>query len=82
MPRIRVSNILIVLVFALATLGAQPLDLTQRYLLLATARTTTMQHELNEAAAAGYRVLGGAHQTGDEGDGQLMVLLEKVTHPP
>ena len=74
-----------VLAFALAASGAlwaQPLDLTQRYLLLATTRTPTMQKELNQAAAAGYRVLSGAHQTGDDGDGQLMVLLEKVARPP
>ena len=85
MPRTRVSNIPILLAFAIAAPGglwAQQLDLTQRYLLLATSRTTTMQKELNEAAAAGYRVLSGAHQTGDEGDGQLMVLLEKVARPP
>src|SRR6185295_19868976 len=85
MPRTRVLNILILLVFIFAaSLGAwtQPMDLSQRYLLLATTRTSTMQKELNEAAAAGYRVLGGAHQTGDEGDGELMVLLEKVAQPP
>ena len=81
----RASNIRFLLAFALAAsaaLGAEPLDLTQRYLLLATSRTTTMQKEQNEAAAAGYRVLSGAHQTGDDGDGQLMVLLEKVARPP
>ncbi len=33
--------------------GAE-LDLTQRFLLLATKKTSTMQQELNEASAAGY----------------------------
>lgn len=54
------------------------LDLTQRYLLLATSRTSTMQQELNEAAGAGYRVLGGCRT----GGGELTLLLEKVAQPP
>ena len=37
-----------------------------------------MQKELSEAAAAGYRILNGTHQTRGKSDGELMVLLEKV----
>ena len=54
------------------------LDLTQPYLLLATARTSTMQEEINQAAAAGYRVLVG----GRTGGGELSVLLGKVAQLP
>ena len=39
--------------------GAE-LDLSQRFLLLATNTTSTMQKELNEASAAGYRILTGS----------------------
>ena len=54
------------------------LDLTQRYLLLATSKTSTMQNELNQAAAAGYRVLVASRT----GGGELGVLLEKLAEPP
>ncbi len=58
----------------------------QRYLLLATSQASTMQEELREAAAAGYRVVGGwsapeitPHSfTG----GQYVVLLERAAAPP
>lgn len=54
------------------------LDLSQRFLLLATTKTSTMQNELNEAAAAGYRVLGSSPTSGNE----MVVILEKVATPP
>ena len=53
-------------------------DLTGRFLFLATARTGTMQRELDEAAAAGYRILTGSPTSGDE----MAVILEKVVTPP
>lgn len=52
--------------------GDSKLDLTQRYLLLATSRTSTMQKELDQAAAAGYRVQASA------GGAEMVVLLEKA----
>ncbi|MFQ5817589.1 MAG: hypothetical protein ACE5H2_06505 [Terriglobia bacterium] len=54
------------------------LDLSQRYLLLATKKTSTMQKELNEAAAAGYRILVGSPTSGTE----MALILERVTEPP
>jgi len=54
------------------------LDLTQPYLLLATTLTSTMQKELSEASAAGYRVLAGCRT----GGGEFAMLLEKVPQPP
>ncbi len=53
-------------------------DLSERFLLLATTRTGTMQRELDEAAAAGYRILTGSPTSGDE----IAVILEKVVTPP
>lgn len=54
------------------------LDLSLRFLLLATKKTSTMQKELNEAAAAGYRVMVGSPTSGKE----MAVILEKVAMPP
>ena len=48
--------------------GSKPekskLDLNQQYLLLATSKTSTMQKELNEASAVGYRVVVGGRTGG------------------
>jgi hypothetical protein len=54
------------------------LDLTQRFLLLATTKTSTMQQELSAAAAAGYRILVGSHTS----DTEVAIILEKVATPP
>ena len=53
-------------------------DLTGRFLLLATSRTGTMQRELDQAAAAGYRILTGSPTSGHE----MVLVLEKVVTPP
>jgi hypothetical protein len=54
------------------------LDLSQRFLLLATTKTKTMQQELNQAAAAGYRILVGSRTSSTE----IALILEKVATPP
>jgi len=54
------------------------LDLTQRFLLLATTKTSTMQKELSQAAAAGYRVRAGSRTRGAE----VTIIAEKVATPP
>jgi sulfur transfer protein SufE len=54
------------------------LDLSLRYLLLATKKTSTMQKEMREAAAAGYRILVGSPTSGTE----MALTLEKVAEPP
>jgi hypothetical protein len=53
-------------------------DTDQRYLLLSTQRTATMEAELNEAAAKGYRVVTGSPTTGSE----MLLFLERVATPP
>ena len=45
-----------------------------RYLLLATERTSTMQQEINEAAARGFRVVAASPKASSE----LVVLLEQT----
>ncbi len=54
------------------------LDLIQRFLLLATTKTSTMQKELNEASVAGYRIIGSSPTAGSE----MVVIMEKVATPP
>lgn len=53
-------------------------DLTQQYFLLATRKTSTMQKELSEAGAAGYRIMVGSPTSGVE----TALILEKVAAPP
>ena len=49
-------------------------DGSDRFLLLATKKTKTMQKELNKAAAAGYRLKVGSQTSGSE----VMVILQKT----
>lgn len=49
----------------------------QRYLLLSTLKTSTMQKELDEAAAEGFRVVTGSPTSTNE----WAVLLERVAEP-
>lgn len=70
---------ILILSIASATMGGDSqLDLRQRFLLLATTKTSTMQKELDQAAAAGYRVLAGSRTRGPE----VMLIAEKVATPP
>ncbi|HUU12397.1 MAG TPA: hypothetical protein VM182_01665 [Terriglobia bacterium] len=77
-------SVLLGLLIAFLTLPAaglaadSKLDLTQRFLLLATSKTSTMQKELNEAAGAGYRIIGSSPTAGSE----MVVIMEKVATPP
>ena len=53
-------------------------DPDQHYLLLAATRTSTMQEELSEAAALGFRIVVGSPTSADE----MVILLERVATPP
>ena len=55
-----------------------PIGPNQRYLLLSTQRTATMQTELSDAAAQGFRVVAGSPTTGSE----MLLFLERATQPP
>ena len=56
---------------------AQDIEPGQRYLLLATERTASMQKELNTAAAAGFRIRMGT-STSEE----ILIFMERVAEPP
>jgi hypothetical protein len=66
------------LFFLITSAWAGDLDLTQRFLLLATTKTSTMQKELDEASAAGFRVIGSSPTSGSE----MVVIMEKLATPP
>jgi hypothetical protein len=53
------------------------LDSGDRYLLLATKRTSTMQKELDQAAAHGYRIVSGSPLRGSE----IGIVLELQAEP-
>jgi len=48
----------------------------QKYLLLATTRTSTMQEELDQAAALGFRIV-----TGSPTSNEIILLLERADDP-
>ena len=53
------------------------LDFSSPYLILDTRKVVTLQKELNEAAAAGYRLLVGGPTSGTI----MALILAKVTNP-
>jgi hypothetical protein len=63
--------------YVLLTLSAASVAEAQddRYLLLATERTGTMQQEINAAAARGFRVVAASPKESSE----VVVLLEQTT---
>ncbi|HLG15333.1 MAG TPA: hypothetical protein VJH03_12640 [Blastocatellia bacterium] len=67
------------LVFGLAISGQaqKPAEDDKRYVLLATSRTSTMQKELDQAAAQGYRILVGSPTSSEE----MALFLERVAEP-
>ena len=71
-PRIGLFLVLLVLPAA-----AQQADDPEKYLLLATSRTGTMEEELNEAGVRGYRVAGAqGGETAFGGDEAVVIMLD------
>lgn len=70
----------ILLLFLCTDVSAQKVkvDPEQRYLLLATKKTSTMQKELDDVAEQGFRVLTGSPTSGAE----MAIFLERVATPP
>ncbi len=66
------------LLSATDVMGEIKVDPGQKYLLLATQKTSTMQKELAEAAGMGFRVLAGSPTSGTE----MAIFLERVTEQP
>ena len=71
--------IVALLIGPLMSAGPPEVDLTLRYLLLATSRTKTMQKELDEAAARGFRLLPSTMISKSQtfGGVEIVVVLEK-----
>jgi hypothetical protein len=61
-------------VLAIATVTGAVAQERDRYLLLATSRTGTMQAEINAAAATGYRAVAASRTEGAE----VIVVLERT----
>ena len=63
---------------------ASDLDLTQRFLLLAATKTSTMQKELNDAAARGFRLLPQSIVAKQPvfGATEIVLLMEKPPVSP
>lgn len=61
-----ITSVLIIMAASVFCIAQDPPVLPDDYLLLATTKTSTMQKELNEASAQGYRVLVGAPTSGSE----------------
>ena len=59
--------------------GKLKIDPESRYLLLATVKTSTMQKELDEASAQGFRIISAASSCGQS---EMVLFLERVTEPP
>jgi hypothetical protein len=70
--RLHVCRLLVCLVSSALPADAQQ---PERYLLLAATRTSTMQDEINDAAAKGYRVVAASRTEGAE----VVVALERTT---
>ena len=68
----RSIGIALLVLSAAAVVEAQEAD---KYLLLAAERTRTMQHEIDQAAAQGFRVVAASLSDGDE----AVVMLERST---
>ena len=71
--RLFASLVLLLPLYTLCAAQAAKQD-DQRYKLLATTKTSTMEKELNEAAAQGYRILVGSPTSGKE----MAIFLERA----
>ncbi len=71
----------LILLAAVSTAGQGRLkiDPENRYLLLSTVKTSTMQKELDEASAQGFRIISAASSCGQS---EMVLFLERVTQPP
>ena len=59
--------------------GKLKIDPENRYLLLSTMKTSTMQKELDEASAQGFRIITAASSCNQS---EMVLFLERVAQPP
>ncbi len=73
------SVLLLFVVLSIASASSQDpkIDPGQRYLLLATSATLTMQAELDKAAAQGFRIVAGTSR----GNSEIVIVLERKGKP-
>ena len=71
----------LILLAAVSTAAQSKLkiDPESNYLLLSTIKTSTMQKELDEASAQGFRIIASASSCGQS---EMVLFLERVTKPP
>jgi hypothetical protein len=71
----------LILLTAVSTVAQSKLkiDPENRYLLLSTVKTSTMQKELDEASALGFRIISAASSCGQS---EMVLFLERVAQPP
>lgn len=62
-----------------AAQGKLKIDPESNYLLLSTVKTSTMQKELEEASAQGFRIISSASSCGQS---EMVLFLERVTKAP
>ena len=62
-----------------AAQGKLKIDPENQYLLLSTVKTSTMQKELDEASAQGFRIITAASSCGQS---EMVLFLERVAQPP
>ncbi len=74
----KIVNLTVLFFLVVFPLMSQKAEPTDRYLLLATKQTSTMEKELDEAARQGFRILYGSPTSGTE----MVLLLERVAKPP
>jgi hypothetical protein len=82
MKRKRAIILIILLLLVAASVGGQnrvKVEPDQKYLLLSTVKTSTMQKELDEVASQGFRIIVGA-QGGSQSE--MVLFLERVATPP
>lgn len=71
----------LILLAAVSTVGQGRLkiDPESRHLLLSTIKTSTMQKELDEASAQGFRIISAASSCGQTG---MVLFLQRAAQPP
>ena len=78
MKKLTILSALLLVLLTAAGAQKPQIDTEQQYLLLATKKTSTMQKELNEAAAQGFVIQMGSPTSGNE----MALFLERTAEPP
>ena len=77
MKNLTILSLLLLVLVPTASAQKLKIDPEQGYLLLATTKTSTMQKELDEAAARGFRIVVGSPTSSAE----MALLLERTARP-